>query len=218
MSDGLAGGYPGAPNAYLWHRNGTPGSNAASAGETLAVDWGVFPLMDNDTLEVRWNGGGGIGDPLQRVPRAVLADLGAGVVSTDVARDVYGVILEAGRIDERSTKAARERLLAARGAGTARGRSDRETPLSLEFVGAGSEITVCCAHCAHTLARRGEAWKSALEPRERPMNEVMATYTTIERVKLREYACPACGALLDCETAYEGDPPLLDYVGAIPDA
>ena len=40
-------------------------------GEREPVSWGVFPLMGKDALYVRWNGGGGIGDPLERDPEAV---------------------------------------------------------------------------------------------------------------------------------------------------
>ena len=35
-------------------------------GEKEPISWGVFPLMGDDALYVRWNGGGGVGDPLER--------------------------------------------------------------------------------------------------------------------------------------------------------
>lgn len=105
MSEGLAGGYPGAPNSYVWAHNNEAiegGSNVdvrstlspdEMPGEKEDVSWGVFPLMGEDALYVRWNGGGGYGDPLNRDPEAVVADVKGDVVSADAARRVYGVVL-----------------------------------------------------------------------------------------------------------------------------
>ena len=44
-------------------------------GKRQPVSWGVYPLKGQDALYVRWNGGGGIGDPLQRDPARVLDDV-----------------------------------------------------------------------------------------------------------------------------------------------
>ncbi len=128
MSDGLGGGYPGAPNGYVWvHNNEVDGdeSNVDSKfaqtldelpGEQEAVTWGVFPLMGEDALYIRWNGGGGYGDPLERDPQAVLDDCLAGVVSIDSARRIYGVAFtdENNAVDARDTEALRKELYAAR--------------------------------------------------------------------------------------------------------
>ena len=66
------------------------------AGEQQSVDWGVFPLMGNDALYVRWNGGGGYGDPLLRPPEEVGRDVRNGLTSTEFAETVYGVVMDAG--------------------------------------------------------------------------------------------------------------------------
>ena len=134
MSDGLSGGYPGAPNSYQWVRNNdapddrrTPDrafaqSVADMAGEPEEVSWGVYPVMGEDALYVRWNGGGGYGDPLAREPAAVLADRDEGVVSVETARDVYGVVFDGDRtIDAAATEARRRALMAARTGGEAAG-------------------------------------------------------------------------------------------------
>jgi N-methylhydantoinase B len=126
MSDGLSGGYPGAPNAYLWvHNDDVPdGDNRDVAfarsldelpGRKEPVTWGVFPLMGRDALYVRWNGGGGYGDPLEREPAKIAADVADGLVSKGAAADVYGVVLaEDGRLDAAATVARRKALRAAR--------------------------------------------------------------------------------------------------------
>ena len=132
MSDGLAGGYPGAPNSYVWvhnneaseaGRNVNPFTQALEdmAGEQQSVAWGVYPLAGEDALYYRWNGGGGYGDPLEREADAVREDCSSGVVSEAVARQVYGVVLEgpSGDVDQKATERARERVRASRLAATA---------------------------------------------------------------------------------------------------
>jgi N-methylhydantoinase B len=108
MSDGLAGGLPGAPNKYAWVKKteGSERADVAEAGEP--VSWGVFPLMGEDTLYVRWNGGGGFGDPLEREPECVSDDVVGGTVSAEAARDIYGVVLASdGVADAVATEALR---------------------------------------------------------------------------------------------------------------
>jgi N-methylhydantoinase B len=54
-------------------------------------------------------GGGGLGDPLERDPALVLADVEEGIVSIEAAREVYGVVLNADRtgIDRAATEGLR---------------------------------------------------------------------------------------------------------------
>jgi N-methylhydantoinase B len=112
MSDGLSGGFPGAPNKYVWVKNDgsnsgeTPPAGLGGVGEP--VSWGVFPLMGEDALYVRWNGGGGFGDPLEREPEKVAGDVAGGLVSAASARHVYGVELTGdGGADRAATQALR---------------------------------------------------------------------------------------------------------------
>jgi N-methylhydantoinase B len=78
-------------------------------GEKEDVSWGVYPIMGRDGLYVRWNGGGGYGDPMQRDAEAVAADVGKGVVSQWTSRAVYGVVIDeaTGAIDPGATETAR---------------------------------------------------------------------------------------------------------------
>ncbi|HVO15559.1 MAG TPA: hydantoinase B/oxoprolinase family protein [Alphaproteobacteria bacterium] len=125
MSDGLAGGMPGGNNAYVWvHNNEVERSNRSAAfalsldeipGEKEPISWGVFPLMGSDSLFVRWDGGGGYGDPLERDPEAVLADCRQGVVSREVARSVYGVVVDE-RLDAVEVEATEQRRRSLRSA------------------------------------------------------------------------------------------------------
>ena len=122
QSEGLSGGYPGAINDYVWVH--TPAdadpagrfadSLAAIPGEKQPISWGVFPLMQRDALYVRWNGGGGIGDPLGREPAKVLQDVRDGVISLRAASEVYGVVLNQGAVDSAATVLQRKTARQAR--------------------------------------------------------------------------------------------------------
>ena len=94
--------------------NPFPTSLDAMTGEKETISWGVFPLMGEDALYVRSDGGGGFGDPLAREPRRVQADIEAGTVSDGVAASVYGVVMTDGAVDEAATRARREALRRAR--------------------------------------------------------------------------------------------------------
>ena len=122
QSDGLCGGYPGSVNDYVWVHAPQDGHNTdrfattldAIPGEDEPISWGVFPLMGDDALYVRWNGGGGIGDPLDRAPEKVMADVTTGHISKQAAREVYGVVEIAGAVDASATAARRNELRQAR--------------------------------------------------------------------------------------------------------
>lgn len=63
-----------------------------------------------DTLTIMMPGGGGYGDPFERPPQAVLADVLDGFVSEAAAESDYGVLIVGGEIDEEAT--ARKRSAA----------------------------------------------------------------------------------------------------------
>ncbi len=122
MSDGLSGGMAGSPNDYVWVHAPTDPHNMDRFGQTLAsipgdkepISWGVYPLMGNDALYVRWNGGGGVGDPLDRAPEGVLHDVIGGTVSERAAREIYGVVIADRVVDVAATDAQRKKMRALR--------------------------------------------------------------------------------------------------------
>jgi N-methylhydantoinase B len=127
QSEGLCGGYPGGVNDYVWVHSPKDAHNMDKFGQALEtipgekepISWGVFPLMGDDSLYVRWNGGGGIGDPLEREPERVLADIVSGAISERAATEVFGVIVNDGAIDASGTKVRRQALREGRLAGGA---------------------------------------------------------------------------------------------------
>ena len=91
-------------------------TNADSAAYLGTIVCGV-PLASGDNLIRASSGGGGLGDPLQRDPQAVLADVIDDYVSIDRAAKDYGVIIEEidrrccdYRVDDAATVQQRQQL------------------------------------------------------------------------------------------------------------
>ena len=82
---GLLGGSPGGPSDVSIVRAG--GVTEACAAKFLTT------VYRSDVLRVRLAGGGGHGDPFERDPRAVLADVVEEKMSAAHASEAYGVVL-----------------------------------------------------------------------------------------------------------------------------
>jgi N-methylhydantoinase B len=131
---GVAGGTAGATGSVVL--------NPGTAGERALPKIDVLALEPGDILSVRTPGGGGHGDRLTRPPSHVLADIAAGLISRDQARDAYAVILQGDRVDEPATvslrqarrgeSAARTGLDAQFDFGTARREHERRWPQQLQ--------------------------------------------------------------------------------------
>ncbi|WP_109463855.1 hydantoinase B/oxoprolinase family protein [Albibacillus kandeliae] len=113
---GQAGGQPGQPGSLVINE-GHPREHRLGKIDVLEVKSG-------DIVTFRTPGAGGYGDPMQRAPEAVLADVEAGFVTADHARRAYGVALCDGQIDHEATAALRKG--AATNAGTVFG-PERDT-------------------------------------------------------------------------------------------
>jgi len=76
---------------------------------------GGFPMKEGDRLILQSAGGGGYGDPLTREIHRITEDLRAGLISTQAATEIYGVVLkDDNTIDQDASVEHRERLLKAR--------------------------------------------------------------------------------------------------------
>lgn len=70
--------------------------------------YGVVTLREHDRIVCRTTGGGGYGNPYEREPERVSADVGEGWISRERAASAYGVVLnEAGDVDVAATAAGR---------------------------------------------------------------------------------------------------------------
>jgi N-methylhydantoinase B len=73
------------------------------------------PVYEGDRLVFETAGAGGLGDPLEREPEKVAADVRRGLVTRAAAEAEYGVVVRGdGTVDEEATGRARAKILAAR--------------------------------------------------------------------------------------------------------
>lgn len=195
MSHGLAGGYPGIPGRYVVCRRARADGNESAlplafadiGGKHDVVSFGVYRVANDDVFYVRWNGAGGMRDPLLRDPQAVARDVAEDVVSERAARELYGVMLGPdGDADAGATTQLRADMRAHRG----------RTNTVVE----GSDRA--CTNPACT--------GNAIGVRERLMSRIGPAYTTGPRTMLSEIVCTGCGALLDAQVTMQGEEPLFD--------
>ena len=100
---GLFGGNSGKPSTYILNPEGERKELPSKVTLNLTAE---------DTISYNISGGGGYGNPLERDPLAVLADVIDSKVSEQRARDAYGVVLAIDRreVDENETAKLREQL------------------------------------------------------------------------------------------------------------
>lgn len=105
---GLYGGLPGKPSQNTLN----PGSNSRPLPSKFNIE-----IHQGDVFRHELAGGGGWGDPLERDPAMVLADVRNELVSPQAAADEYGVVVDtsAWRVDIEATAELRERLRRERG-------------------------------------------------------------------------------------------------------
>jgi N-methylhydantoinase B len=104
----------GTMDRVLFPARGRDGGKAGGAGHFGLMSGRRFQGKQKHTvpagerLLLELPGGGGYGDPQQRDPSRVADDVRLGLVSADVARHEYGVVLDrTGAIDETATDALR---------------------------------------------------------------------------------------------------------------
>jgi N-methylhydantoinase B len=107
---GAAGGRAGTISGNVGTRRGADGSYAGPHDIGKRT---VYRAELGELIRLWGGGGGGFGDPFERDPELVLADVAAGLVSTERARDVYGVVVRNGAIDSEATTALRRKAPAA---------------------------------------------------------------------------------------------------------
>jgi len=106
---GVCGGAAGATNRFWVRRNSRPVQPSPLPGKVSG-----FPLERDDVLLMESSGGGGFGDPLERDPARVAADVSEGYVTPEAAEAIYGVVLRDGVPDTAATTSRRAGLRAGR--------------------------------------------------------------------------------------------------------
>ena len=132
---GIMGGYMGPPNPRIVIQDTDVFQRTAEGKD---VDLRLYPLMtepsisgtyrvdssgqptekinEGDLMIFSMGGGGGYGDVLERETEAIQRDLDTDMITTEVARKIYGAAIDAetGRIDKAATERNRARMRADR--------------------------------------------------------------------------------------------------------
>lgn len=90
-------GGDGAPNEVTVWRGDVPYTPVHLSKEQ------DIPLEPGDRVRVKTPGGGGYGDPMQREPALVAADVRLGRYSVEEAERLFGVVIEEGAVDKVAT-------------------------------------------------------------------------------------------------------------------
>ena len=108
---GAHGGHTGRAGAFVLFPD--------TDKERRAPGSGMYQLQEGDTFAIEPAGGGGFGDPLERDPELVLADVLAGYVTEEGAQRDYGVVIRDQQIDSEATSLLREHCASLLGASSA---------------------------------------------------------------------------------------------------
>lgn len=110
---GIKGGLPGVPHGVELTQDGDT--------EEMGTVFSSVPIGEGDEFVRPSSGGGGFGDPMDRDPEKVLADVEDEYVSIERAKRDYGVVIETVDVDRRTfeiddaaTEDAREHIRANR--------------------------------------------------------------------------------------------------------
>ena len=216
---GICGGYPGGnPSVILmrdtdlparWRAGELPHDLSQLSGTTeMLPAKKVFVLRGGDIFVAVPHGGGGFGDPLERDPARVAADVRQGLVSREWAARLYGAVLDdAGEVLAAATGALRakirgERMLSASApagrsvhAGARMTASEPEGRLGAILIADG---LYHCGGCRDSICSTGEKLKDHLLLRRGPLGDAgpqSARRWSGESptVELWQYCCPNCG-------------------------
>ncbi|MEM5299704.1 hydantoinase B/oxoprolinase family protein [Burkholderia sp. JPY481] len=227
-ASGYGGGYPGGGSAQRIYAGvdlakffGT-GTLQTREGATplvslLELNDEGRPLHSNDVFHQTIAGGGGFGDPLLRKPEDVAKDLRDGYVSSEVAFDVYGIVVDdAGAPDLDASRARRHVLRAKRlGAEPGRNASLASSTASDEAHLTGNYLSfvndqVCCRACEAKLGA-ASSWRkqavirhtNAAESLSRRGVDVRASNGE-NSILLEEVFCAECGTALSVDIVVDG--------------
>jgi N-methylhydantoinase B len=142
---GVCGGGAGATNRFWVRRDGQAIQPSPLPGKVSG-----FPIEPGDVVVMDTSGGGGFGDPLDRDPALVAADVAQGYVTSRAAEAVYGVVCGGG-VDPAATGSRRAAIRAARvhvrltagdGLDADRGRATRLDDATARRLGVGAGAVV----------------------------------------------------------------------------
>jgi N-methylhydantoinase B len=226
-STGMMGGYPGAVNRYRFLRDSDVLERFKASElvndidelkgkpETLQLRQQDFVQNPADVYAVLWSAAGGFGDPLERDPAKVQADVNNGDVSEKSAKAIYGVVLG----DDKATARERARMRKQRLASSRAFPAARKLDGKVSFL-ATENLAVrgghwSCAKCAADLGAMAENYKARCARSDLPIQASNPIVGDPRRFieptpQFRQFCCPSCGTLIENEIAIAEDAPLMD--------
>jgi N-methylhydantoinase B len=176
-------------------------------------------LQPADIYHIISCGGGGYGDPLEREAERVLDDVTKGLVSSEWAEKVYGVVTRGSplSVDLESTERCRHGIRNERkrqaespsrsephlpGAG---GLAQTKIDEYLKVLSLGDKNYVGC-RCGRILCRAEVDYRDYLAARERSCQELGPYTFATPDFALREFFCPECFVLVDVQVVRKVGP------------
>jgi N-methylhydantoinase B len=236
---GLYGGFPTSTNSYLRLAGAKVGEQFAKTGRmptSIAEvggeqDWVPAKSFDRvvtpeDVWVSSWGAASGLGDPIDREPDSALADVIAGRVSAEWAREAYGVVIEGGgpgaTVDTAATEALRQEIRDTRLAEAVPFDEDVDGVQSGAVNPADSrvspDLSIVAGMIRSEAAEFGPAsrnYKLGALYRDRPITESNPNLRdpgiyTDRVITLREIIEPGTGRLLHAEVVVDDEPPVWD--------
>ena len=232
---GVAGGEPGMQSGFaildaaaaermtsVVPSAGAPSADAAGVESPVPLPTAGMTMSAGQVELVVSQGGGGYGDPLEREPDLVVADVAEGLVSPEAARLVYGVVVEAApgypRLDQGATATRRDAIRADRlGGRTPRpptavaGRRFSEAFAIEPSRGAGTAAMLVCRRCGFGLCPTTENLYDHLLVRTSATSArapLGLHYEGSEEFVIRACYCPSCGRQVDVQVGRADEPVL----------
>jgi N-methylhydantoinase B len=165
-------------------------------------------------------GGGGYGDPLEREPDLVVADVAEGLVSPDAARRVYGVVMEAApgypRLDPGATASRRDAIRGDRLGGRVprpatrvAGRRFSEAFAIVPATDEAGDDSLACRRCGVVLCRTADNLYDHLIVHIAPTAvhaPLGLRYDGSDEFVIRTCYCPSCGRQVDVMVGRADEP------------
>jgi len=234
-SPGIMGGYPSTTNGYTFIKNSDIESHISSAvmpedssevtgdAVTLQLREENFEQVRSDVYAVRWTGGGGFGDPLDRSPDDINDDLENLAMTEEAAASIYGAVVIDGQVDAAATEKNRQTIMQNRlskhnlPSTVRQGEVKHQIKPSLNVQKDGDGDYWACAKCSTDLGATDEAYKNGCIREDHPVsasNPLIGDPSRFidDAVSFRQVFCPGCGCLVENEVAVDNDQVLNDII------
>jgi N-methylhydantoinase B len=229
---GIHGGYPGAGSQCSVVRDSAVWAQYAAGGIGLDLpslggrvehlpSKSEGRLGADDVFAFHPPGGGGYGDPLDREPGRVLADVRSGAVTAAGARRHYGVVVDGEAVVQAETEELRARMRAERlgGQPAAPEPGAGANLVTRHVIGEYLEVAAAaetgtavirCRRCGTVLAEEGEDPRSGARRRLESLSAAGPWLAQpfggdSPNFVLDEAVCPGCGTLFDVEERLRAD-------------